>query len=155
MPETFFYISSGEITNPKAVRDMIGQLADGRYLMKVQNKNKRTINQNSYLHGVLIPEFRMALNSVGYDEVKNDDQAKMIMKSMFLTAQVVNVNTGEMISYVKDTHTLTTIEMSTLFDEVIKFCAENMNYQIAYPNEQLIINYEPIPDRPKNAETRD
>lgn len=92
---------------------------------------------NAYLHGVLIPEFRKALNSVGYDEVKNDAQAKLIMKSMFLTDTITNKETGEVITYVKDTHELTTIEMSTLFDEVIKFAADEMSYVIPYPNEQL------------------
>lgn len=134
---TILHIRNGEITNKQAVRQLFEKLQDGRYKVEVENANKRTLPMNAFLHGVLIPEFRKALNSVGYDEVKNDDQAKKIMKSMFLTGSVTNKETGEMISYVKDTHELTTLEMSALFDEVIKFAAENMNYQIPYPNEQL------------------
>lgn len=130
--EVIVYIESGKIKH-----DL--KLADGRYLAKFSNKNNRTLPMNAYLHGVLIPEFRKALNSVGYDEVRNDDQAKKIIKSMFLVGNITNKETGEMISYTKDTHELTTLEMSTLFDEVIKFAAENMNYQIPYPNEQLTI----------------
>lgn len=136
---TILHIRNGEIANKSAVRRLFDQLQDGRYLLNVENKNKRTLPMNAYLHGVLIPEFRKALNSVGYDEVKNDDQAKQIMKSMFLTDSIVNKETGETITYVKDTRDLTTLEMSSLFDDVIRFCAENMSYPIPYPNEQLQI----------------
>lgn len=135
--EFICYIQNGSIVNRSTVKKYFDRLADGRYLVKIENRNKRTLPMNAYLHGVLIPEFRKALNSVGYDEVRNDEQAKLIMKSMFLTDNIVNKETGETISYVKDTHQLTTIEMSTLFEDVIKFCAENMNYQIHYPGEQL------------------
>lgn len=135
--EFICHISNGEILNKSTVKKYFDQLIDGRYLVKIENKNKRTLPMNAYLHGVLIPEFRKALNSVGYAEVKNDDQAKLILKSMFLVDSVFNKETGEVIKYVKDTHDLTTIEMSELFEEVIRFSAANMDYQIPYPNEQL------------------
>jgi hypothetical protein len=112
-------------------------LKDGRWYVEFSNRNKRTLPMNKYLHGVLIPEFRKALNSVGYAEVKNDHQAKLILKSMFLTGEVFNKETGEVIKYVKDTHDLTTIEMSELFEEVIRFTAANMDYQIPFPGEAL------------------
>lgn len=137
MIEFILHKREGEIVNKSTVRKYIDQLNDGRYLVVIQNKNKRTLPMNAYLHGVLIPEFRKALNSVGYAEVKNDDQAKLILKSMFLVDSVFNKETGETIKYVKDTHDLTTIEMSELFEEVIRFAAANMDYQIPYPNEQL------------------
>lgn len=135
--EFICHISNRQILNKSTVKKYFDQLADGRYLVIIQNKNKRTLPMNAYLHGVLIPEFRKALNSVGYAEVKNDDQAKLILKSMFLVDSVFNKETGEVIKYVKDTHDLTTIEMSELFEEVIRFSAANMDYQIPYPNEQL------------------
>jgi hypothetical protein len=140
MSEVICHISNGEIVNKKAIAKAFSELGDGRYVVKITKANKRSLDQNAYMHGVLIPEFKNALRSVGYDEVKTNDQAKLIMKSMFLTDHIVNKETGEGIPYVKDTHELTTIEMSALFEEVIKFCAEKMSYQIPFPNEQLIMN---------------
>lgn len=137
MTEFILHKRDGEITNKSTVRKYFDQLNDGRYVVKIENRNKRTLPMNAYLHGVLIPEFRNALVNCGYDEVKNDDQAKKILKAMFLTTSITNKETGEVINYVKDTSDLTTLEMSALFDEVIKFAAENMSYQIPYPNEQL------------------
>jgi hypothetical protein len=131
----------GQIKNKKSVREFFLLLKDGKYLLQVDNNKKRTLPQNSFLHGILIPEFKNALNSVGYDEVKTNGQAKLIMKSMFLTRETVNKETGEMIKYVQDTSDLTTVELNTLIDEVIKFTAENMNYTIPFPNEQLQMNY--------------
>ena len=131
-------VRDGKIVNRSGVKQFFSELQDGRHLLEATSKNTRSLSQNAYLHGVLIPEFKKALNSVGYDEVKNNDQAKLIMKSMFLTDSITNKETGEMIPYIKDTHNLTTVEMASLIEAVIKFAAENMNYQIGYPNEQLV-----------------
>lgn len=137
----FIHIQNGVPTNQQVLDKALTELKDGRWYVDFQNKNKRTLPMNAYLHGVLIPEFRKALNSVGYAEVKNDYQAKLILKSMFLTGEVFNKETGEVIKYVKDTHDLTTVEMSELFEEVIRFTAANMDYQIPYPGEKMMINF--------------
>lgn len=133
------HMNSGEIQNKNSVRKFFAGLPDGKNLIEADNSKKRTCQQNRYLHGLLIPEFRKALVSVGYDSVRNDEQAKMIMKSMFLTRKIVNEDTGEVLEYVSDTHLLSATELNQLIEDVIKFCAENMSYQIPYPNEQLEI----------------
>lgn len=135
-------MEGGHVQNRKPLTVLFQSLKDGKYLLEISKSDKRSNPQNRYLHGLLIPEFRKALNSVGYDEVKTDVQAKLIMKSMFLKRQVVNKETGEVIEYIQDTSDCTKEELNILIDEVIKFCAENMNYPIAFPNEQLMMNYE-------------
>src|SRR5690606_37023707 len=135
------HIRDGHIMNKSAVKKMFDELTDGRYLTTVESKTNRSLPQNAFLHGVLIPEFRAALNSVGYDEVKTDAQAKEIMKAMFCKRQVTNKETGEVLEYIQNTSDMTREEMSILYDEVIKFCAENMNHIIPYPNEILTINF--------------
>lgn len=110
---------------------------DGRYILKLDRHNKRSNAENRFFHGVLVPEFRKALNEVGYNEVRTDQQAKDIIKSMFLKTSIVNEKTGEYIETIRNTSDLSKIEMANLFDEVIRFAAENLNYQIPYPNEQL------------------
>lgn len=130
-------IRDGQIVTNPQIRKMFNSLKDGKYNVEVTKITKRSNQQNRYLHGLLIPEFRRALNSVGYDEVKSDEQAKEIMKQMFLKRQTVNKDTGEVLEYVQQTRDLTKEENNILIEEVIKFCAEHMNYQIPYPNEQL------------------
>lgn len=125
--------------NIAAYKQHLNDLPPGRYKVIVENEDKRTNPQNSYLHGILIPEFKTALRSVGYDEVKTNEQTKLILKKMFLTTTTTNKETGEVLEFVRDTSDLTTKEMAALFDEVIKFTAENMNYEIPFPNEQIQI----------------
>jgi hypothetical protein len=135
------HIEDGHIENTASFTKFLRNLKDGKHILEASPYNKRSIPQNRYLHGVLIPEFRKALNSVGYDEVKDDAQAKEIMKAMFLKRRVVNKETGEVLEYTQRTRDLTKEETTILIDEVIKFTAENMNYQIAYPNEQTFLSY--------------
>lgn len=109
---------------------------DVEYSWEVKRyKKPRSLPQNAYLHSVLIPCFHEALNQVGYDEVRTDEQAKQIIKNMFLKTSVVNHETGEALEYVKDTHDLTTEEMSILWEDVWKFASEHLNYVIPAPGQ--------------------
>lgn len=136
-----FIISSfkdGQLQNRTGLIKLFRSLKDGRYEIAVTHISKRSGQQNRYLHGVLIPEFRKALNGVGYNEVKTDEQAKLIMKSMFLTREVSN-DKGEKVHFVQDTSALTKEEMSVLIEEVISFSAEHMSYTIPYPGEKMML----------------
>lgn len=125
------------------VKERLKLLRDGDYTVEIKKYRKpRSQPQNAYLHGVLIPCFREALNEVGYDEVKNDEQAKLIMKSMFLRRSVTNKETGEVLEFIQDTSALNTVEMATLYEDVWKFAAENLNYVIPSPNSQTEIDYQ-------------
>lgn len=139
---TIIHIKDGILQNRKAVKILFDSLKDGRHLIEISGADKRSNQQNRYLHGILIPEFRKALNGVGYGEVKTDEQAKLILKSMFLTREIPNEEGGKSVHYVQETHTLTKEEFSILVDEVIRFAADEMNYQIMYPNEQAMIDYD-------------
>lgn len=140
--QIFISIKSGEITNRKAVATLFKSLSDGRYDLEISDVSRRSNQWNRYLHGILIPEFRKALNEAGYDEVKTDAQSKEIIKRMFLTRQVSNKETGEVLEYTQRTRDLSKFEASVLIDEVVKFAAENMNYVIPMPSEQTTLKYE-------------
>lgn len=138
MRELVVHKGETEIGNKKAVRKFFDELPTGKWLLTVKNINNRTLPMNDYLHGVLIPEFRKALEGVGY-EIKDDYQAKLILKNMFLKSHIERQD-GSVMEFVRDTRDLSTSEMSVLFDEVIRFSAEHLSYQIPYPSEQLTIN---------------
>lgn len=141
MVELFIHIESGEIVNRKGIRKAFGELADGKYLVKIDPFKKRSLPQNAYLHGVLIPAFRQGLNNVGYDEVDSDHKAKEVLKNIFLKTQIVNHETGEVLEYVRNTSDLTTTEMNDLFERVWKFCAENLGTVILSPGSQSAFSY--------------
>jgi hypothetical protein len=72
------------IVNRDKVNRELAQLPPGLYEMKMIPKSERSLPQNNFFHGILVPEFRKALNGVGY-RIKNDTESKMVLKSMFLT----------------------------------------------------------------------
>lgn len=137
--DCFISIEGGKIQNRTAFQKFLNQHGDGRYYLKTESKNKRTNNQNRYIHGVLFPELGLALKNVGYS---NSDEviAKNFAKRQFLTCHLVNHHTGEQVEYIKDTHELTTNEMNEFIENVIRFAAEYLNYEIHYPNEQARID---------------
>lgn len=137
MRSLILHTSDTGIVNRRAFDEFFKEMPKGRWLVDVKNINSRTLPQNAYLHGVLIPEFRKALNNVGYD-VKNDEQAKLVMKNMFLS-RTIEREDGAVLEYVEDTRNLTTTEMSTLVDDVVRFSAEHLGYVIPLPNEQTQI----------------
>jgi hypothetical protein len=136
MPEFFPIKENGVFKNLKRMEAYNKDLPDGKYKVTIERISKRSLPQNAYLHGILIPEFRKALNSVGYN-IRTDDQAKEVLKATFLKDKIVNEETGEVLEYIKPTSGLTKEELNILIEEVIRFCAENMSYEIPYPNEQL------------------
>jgi 6-pyruvoyl-tetrahydropterin synthase len=134
--EVYISIEGGKIVNKTTFQKALWELKDGRYLVKIEPKKKRTNGQNRYIHGVLFPELKNAFNEAGWDEIRTMEMAKEIAKRRFLTTQIVNEKTGEVMEFVKETSQLSTLEMNVFIDDVIKFAAENLNYQIMYPNEQ-------------------
>lgn len=141
MTKNFIILTKSEDgkVNGATINKFYDGLKPGKYELSAKKLNKRSLPQNSYIHAVLIPEFRKALNEVGYGEVKTNEQAKMIMKSMFLTRSVEGAPGSKPVHYVQDTHDLTKEEMGVLIDEVIRFAATEMNYQIPYPGEKLML----------------
>jgi energy-converting hydrogenase A subunit M len=102
-----------------------------------KKKRKRSLDQNAYLHGVVIPMCREGLLDVGYrytlEEVKTD------LKRMFAIHEKANENTGELREYIKDTSDMTTSEMMDFIAQIQQWGAEYLNIVIPDPNEQLTI----------------
>jgi len=142
MTEFFIDIENGGIVQKRLMRAKFDELIDGAYKIIIEKGKKRSLKQNAYLHFILIPEFRKALNSVGY-RVKDDEQAKQIFKATFCTRHIDNENKESdlpQVALVRDTSSMSTKELSELFEEVIQFCVEHMNYQIPFPGEKLMLD---------------
>lgn len=95
--------------------------------------------QNAYIHAILIPLFKEALNNVGFDEIRTIEQCKDLMKALFLQTEYVNKETGEVIKSFKNTSELSTFEMTEFIEKAVKYAWENMNFRIPLPNEQAIL----------------
>lgn len=137
MREAIVRIRMGEIDNRTTVKKAFEGLTDGTYLVTIKSVTKRSDNQNRYIHGVLFPEVQKALYNIGYDDIRTMEDAKATCKALFLKKDMVNKDTGEVITRIRDTSELTKFEMMEFIETVIRWAADNLGWTIPYPNEQL------------------
>lgn len=137
MQDIILHIDNSKITNTTAVRKFFNELRDGKYLLTVKNIKRRSNNQNAYLHGVVIPLVFEGLRNNGFDDVRDVEDAKLIIKTLFLKRKISNGI--ETIEVIRGTSELTTTEMMEFIAEVQKWAAEYLNVYIPSPNEQTIL----------------
>lgn len=136
-----FYITKrqGDVININRVATALSALGDGTYLCRIEGARKRSNSQNRYFHGPLLTAVFEGLKDAGFNEVRDKEDAKQVIKELFLKRKIKNVNTGEIIQVTKDTHSLTREEMNIFIEEVIRWAVEYLGIVIPYPNEQLTI----------------
>lgn len=139
MTDVIIHIKDKAITNKPVIKKFFDELADGKYLITAKSIKRRTLPQNAYLHAVIIPLVFQGLRDVGYDDVRDFEDAKTVIKTLFLKRKIENRHTGEVIEIIRRTRDLTTIEMMTLIEEVAKWSIEYLNVYIPMPNEQSIM----------------
>lgn len=124
-----------EWTSPDWVREKMNELPDCNLVITMEKDfGKRSLSQNAYLHGVVIPLVFEGLREAGFDEVKDNEDAKTVIKNLFLKEKISNgIETFEII---KDTHKLSTKEMVKFIEEVCKWAAEYLSINIPAPNTQ-------------------
>ena len=119
--------------NIKAYKQHLNDLPPGRYKIIVENEDKRTGSQNSWFHAVL-PEIMIGLRGVGYD-IKNTEEAKDIVKSMFFKKIVTNG--VEEIEVIQGTSKTSKLDFASKADEIIEWGREYLNIDISPPETQL------------------
>lgn len=125
--------SNGLWRNIKAYKQHLNDLPPGRYKIIVENEDKRTGQQNSWFHAVL-PEIMIGLRGVGYD-IKNTEEAKDIVKSMFFKKIVTNG--VEEIEVIQGTSKTSKLDFASKADEIIEWGREYLNIDISPPDKQL------------------
>ena len=132
--EFFTTIKNGKIDNPRAVRKGF-DLPDGRYRVRVDRFKKRSNQQNRYFHGQVIPLVFEGLRDAGFDTVRTYEDAKTVIKSLFLKKSITN--DVETFEFIRDTHTLTTIEFMEFISDVQRWAVEYLSITIPDPNQQI------------------
>jgi len=136
MIEFMLHIDNGQITNTKAVRNAFDELQDGHYLVRIEPKKTRSLNQNAYFHGVMVPLVLQGLRDAGFNEVKTPEDAKDIIKSLFLKKIIKNEISGEEIPVIRHTSELTTVEFNAMMEECGQWASEYLGIFIPPPNYQ-------------------
>lgn len=139
------YTYYGEVTDgklkihrAKEFQAVIKEFEGRKVEVTIQRKRKhRSLLQNSYYHGVVIPIVQLGLNDVGYKMDK--EQVHDYLKSQFARAEIANEQTGEIMTIQGSTARMTTCEMMDYFAEITRWAAEFLGVQIPEPNEQMTI----------------
>jgi len=102
-----------------------------------QKTKKRSVEQNRYYWGVVIPIVKQGLIDVGYrmtTEMTHD-----FLRDKFCIKEIVNEITGEVITTKGKTSDMSTSQMMDYFAQITQWSAEWLNIQIPEPEEQLKI----------------
>jgi RNA-binding protein YhbY len=136
--EFILHITNGAITNPKVVREKF-TLKDGKYLVSIKSIKKRSLQQNAYYHGVVVPMVKEGLREAGYNEVRTNEDAHEILKHLFLKKKITSEKSGEEITIAGSTAKLKTVEFNQFLEDIWQWAATYLNISIPEPNEQMIM----------------
>jgi hypothetical protein len=99
---------------------------------------KRSLEQNSYYWGVIIPITKNAI-SESWGEVWNTEKTHEFLKSKFLFYEKINTETSEIIRVPKSTTENTTTEQENYYSQIREFLKEWFNVDCPLPNENLTL----------------
>lgn len=128
------------IYNRKQLLQDLQQFAGKKLEIIIRLKrNRRSIEQNRYWWGVVVPMVQAGLIELGYRIDK--EQTHEFLKDKFNKIELVNEQTGEIIKTTGSTTRLTTTEMMEIIAEVQQWAAEYLSINIPDPGEQVQIEF--------------
>lgn len=122
--------------NIKAYKQYLNDLPHGRYKVIIEQEDKRSLQQNAWIHAVL-PDIMIALRDAGYSEVKTPEDAKDVVKALFFKKEVTNGT--ETIGVVQGTSKTSKLDFTSKAEEIIRWASEYLGIDIAPPSEQTEI----------------
>ena len=99
---------------------------------------KRSIPQNSFYWGVLIPTFQELILSE-WGEIKSNEETHEILKFSCNYSEKINEETGEIIRVPKSTTELTTTGFMEYHQKLKQLALDYFNSVLPEPNQQLEI----------------
>jgi hypothetical protein len=100
----------------------------------------RSSKQNRYYWGVVVPLIRQGLKEAGYRGVTKAATHKLL-KSLMLKDELVNEQTGEIMTFEGSTTNLSTKQFNEFTDAVRQWAAEQLGINIPEPNEQMSFEF--------------
>jgi hypothetical protein len=137
-------VKDGNISLPKRLRQEVTKVFDGHSIEVTfkRKRKRRSIEQNRYYWGVVIPCIIEAMIDMGNDalQIGNSEHAELVHE--FLKAKILDngeeviLADGVVEKLPASTRKTTTTEFAEYTDKVIRWAAEMLNIAIPEPNEQ-------------------
>ena len=116
--------------------ETINNLPLGDYVITITpNRKTRSNQQNAYLWGIVYPAVLFGLQDAGW-EITDEEQVHEYCKQAFAAREVINKDTGEVISLPNSTARMQTAEFNVYVDKIKAFALEYLNITIPEPNEE-------------------
>ena len=125
------------IYRSKEMQEMVIRNFAGKDIeLTIQRKRKRrSLMQNAYYFGVVLPIVCKGLQDAGYKVSK--ESTHEFLKATFFKQELVNETTGEILQTVGSTAQMTTVQMMEYFEDITRWAVEFLNVQIPLPGEQI------------------
>lgn len=116
--------------------ETINNLPLGDYVITITpNRKTRSNQQNAYLWGIVYPAVLFGLQDAGW-EITNEEQVHEYCKQAFAAREVINKDTGEVLSLPNSTARMQTAEFNVYVDKIKAFALEYLNITIPEPHEE-------------------
>lgn len=123
--------------NATALRIVMDGLPEGSYAVTIdKDKKKRTSSQSRYYWGVVVEIIRQAL-STAWGERLSKQATHEILRLKFLAEDKRIGEEGEVLTTIKSTTELDTIDMVEYTDRCRAFATEYLGVTIPDPNTQM------------------
>lgn len=127
-------------THPAGSRRLLNEMLDslpiGDYVITITHDRKtRSNQQNAYLWGIVYPAVLFGLQDAGW-EITDEEQVHEYCKQVFAAREVINKDTGEVLSLPNSTARMQTAEFNVYVDKIKAFAFEYLNITIPEPNEE-------------------
>lgn len=129
---------SGKLTiaNRLTFEKELKSFAGKQVVLTLEKKSKkRSVLQNRYYYGVCVQMVWQRLIDLGH-EVSREDTHE-ILKSLFNKREIVDENTGEIISFPQSTTALSTTGFMEFIANIQKWAAEKLDLYIPDPEEEI------------------
>lgn len=125
-----------KITNRLTFDKELQAFAGKDVVITLEKKSrKRSVQQNRYYYGICVEMVWQRLRHLGH-EVSREDTHE-ILKSLFNKKELINENTGEIISYAQSTTALSTTDFMAFIADIQKWAAEKLDIYIPDPLEHI------------------
>ncbi len=129
-------IKDNQVVGEALLFKLLRSQKSGRYRCELYSLDKRSLNQNSYMHTVFSIA-QKGLYDAGYENIRTPQAAKDFYKQHFLTVETFNKQTGEVYKYIRHTSELPKEEMSFFIEDVRNYSLEYTGCYIPTSDEYL------------------
>lgn len=126
-----------KVLNKDYFRAEVSALPHGYYRLRIdKSRRKKTNEQLGYYYACVLPYFLKAANEAGWEFV-NIEELDLYLKTHFANKELINTQTGEILSIPALKRDMTTIEFMTFVDQVRGYASEFLGAYIPEPGEQI------------------